>query len=91
MARVEVPAAVYGHLNYIGGDLHREHPFPRPHFPPIATQQFQQLGGQLDIAMLMAFTQLDADHHPLAVNVVWAQMHGFTDDTTRTKFSFRAV
>jgi len=33
----------------------------------------------LDIAVLVAFAQLDADHHPLAVNVGGAQMHRFTD------------
>src|SRR6516164_5817405 len=61
------------------GILSGEHPFPRPHPPPIAAQQLQELGGQLDIAALVALAQLDANHHPLAVNVGGAQMHHFTD------------
>ena len=36
------------------GILSGEHPFPGPYFPPIATQQFQELGGQLNIAALVA-------------------------------------
>lgn len=33
----------------------------------------------MDIAALVAFTQLDANHHPLAVDVGGAQMHRLTD------------
>src|SRR5258708_38171551 len=60
------------------GDLTWEHQILWPYFPPIATQQFQQLGGEWDVAILMAFTQLEADHHTLAVDVACAQMHGLT-------------
>src|SRR5216683_5721550 len=51
------------------GNLPGEQPFPRSHFPPIGAQQFQQLGGELDVAVLMTFALLDADHHALAVDV----------------------
>jgi len=33
----------------------------------------------LHIAVLVAFAELDADHHPLAVNVGGPQMHRLTD------------
>src|SRR5215831_2568123 len=32
----------------------------------------------------MAFTQLDTNHHPLAVDVGWPQMHGLADPHART-------
>src|SRR5215467_13445752 len=61
------------------GNLSRKHPFPRPDFSPIAAQQFQQLGRQLDITSLVALAQLNADHHPLAVDIGCTQMHSLTD------------
>src|SRR3954467_14513141 len=63
----------------LAGNISWKHPFSRTHLPPIASQQFQQLRGQLDIAALMAFAQFDADHHPLSVDVGGAQMHRLAD------------
>ena len=61
------------------GNLTREHPWLGAHSAPITAQQFQQLGGQLDVAILPALALLNPNHHPLAVNVGSAQMHSFAD------------
>src|SRR5262245_17023229 len=64
-------------------DLTREHPMLGPYFAPIASQQIQQLGGQLHIPVLMTFTLLDPNHHALAVNVRCPQMNSLTDAHAR--------
>ncbi len=40
----------------LAGNISWKHPFSRTHLPPKASQQFQQLRGQLDIAALMKMT-----------------------------------
>ena len=66
------------------GILSREQPFSRSLFTPISAQEFQQPGGELDVAVFVTLALLDANHQPLAVDVGSAQMEGFIDAHTGT-------
>jgi len=59
--------------------LPREEPFLRLDLPPIRAQQFQQLGGELDIAVPISLALFDANHHALAVDVSSPQMQRLAD------------
>src|SRR3979490_2216016 len=54
-------------------------PFLRSELPPIRAQQFQQLGGELDVAVPIPLALLDANHHALAVDVSRSQMERLAD------------
>ena len=86
---LDMPAAAIVRL--LAGMLHRslvigspgtiagEEPRLGPaHAPPVA-QDLQQLGRQHHVAVLLAFALLDADDHPLAVDVGGLQMNRFRD------------
>src|ERR1700674_2988652 len=60
-------------------NLSWEQPLLRPYGPPIRAQQLQQLGRELDIAVLMTLALLNPDHHALAVDVGNPQMEGLAD------------
>ena len=61
------------------GKLSWEKPFLRSNLPPISAQQFQQLGGEWDVAVPITLALLDANHHALAVDVANPQMHDLAD------------
>ena len=52
-----------------------EKPCLRTHRSPVATQAFQQFGGQHHVTILLALPQIDSNYHTLAVDVGGLQMN----------------
>ena len=46
---------------------------------PVAAQDIEQFGGQHDVAILLAFSLLDADDHSSAIDGGILQLNGFRD------------
>ena len=56
---------------------------PGPFKSPPLTENFQQLGGEHHVAILLALTLLNANHHPSTVNVANVESNGFGDPQPR--------
>jgi len=52
---------------------------PGPFKSPPLTENFQQLGGEHHVAILLALSLLNANHHPSTVNVANLESNDFRD------------
>lgn len=65
------------------GNVARKKPRLGPFKSPPLTDNFQQLGGEHHVAILLPLTLLNANHHPSTVNVANLESNGFRDPQPR--------
>ena len=65
--------------NGVRGRFAREQPFLRACQLPVGAQQFQQMRRKHDIAIFLPFSQFDADHHAVRIDIGDAQGDDFAD------------
>jgi hypothetical protein len=51
------------------GNVTLEEPALRPYGTPVVTQRLQQLGREHYVAILLSLALIDANYHPLAVDI----------------------